>query len=170
MIVKPSATDYPGFFQRYITLVPQTDLFEAFAVQREELAAFLLSISDTKADYSYAPGKWTLKELLQHIIDTERIFAYRALCFARGEQQNLPGFDENNYAANAYAANRNWQELVNEFITLRQSTEQLFNSLNVAVLTHEGHANNTLQTVAGVGFTVLGHFIHHKNIITQRYL
>ena len=167
---KPSPTAHPGYFQRYIALVQETDLTEAFSNQRKDLEKLLSSIDEDKSAYAYAEGKWTLKELLQHIIDAERIFNYRALCFARGEKQNLPGFEENDYAANSFAGNRKWDDLVKEFWAVRQSTEYLFHSFTAAVFENVGTANSNTNTVGGIGFLTIGHCLHHQQIITERYL
>ncbi len=110
-----------------------------------------------------------LREVLQHIIDCERIFSYRALCFARKETVSLPGFDENIYAANTNANARTWQNLANEFLIVRQSTLSLFNSFTKEMLASEGTANNHLLNVSGIGFLVLGHFYHHKKVVEEKY-
>lgn len=170
MTLKPSPTTHPGFFQRYIALVSETDLFEAFANQRTAFESLLSSISEEKANHAYAEGKWTIKELLQHVIDAERIFGYRALCFARGEQQNLPGFEENDYAENSHANSRSWANIVKEFLAVRQSTELLFGSFKTDVLDNTGTANNNTNTVAGIGFLVVGHALHHQKILQEKYL
>jgi hypothetical protein len=112
-----------------------------FTLQWEILKSFLHTIDEVKSQYRYAEGKWTIKELLQHIIDSERIFAYRALAIARGDQQPLPGFDEEIYAANSGANNRKWQDLVDEFFTVRITTMQLFHSFSKAALEAKGIAN-----------------------------
>jgi hypothetical protein len=167
---KPSATDYPGYFQRYITLVNEEDLTDAFNKQTPVIRSFLSSISEEKSNFAYEPGKWTLKEVLQHLIDAERIFSYRALCFSRKEKNNLPGFEENDYAANSSANLRSWQSLGNEYLIVRQSTHLLFNSFTKEMLASEGTANNNLLSVAGIGFLILGHFYHHKKVVDERYL
>ena len=167
---KPSPATYISYFKRYIDQVPEEDLMPAFKNQTAGLAVFLKSISEEKSNYAYAGGKWTIKELLQHVIDTERIFNYRALCIARGEKQGLPGFEENDYAANSYANNRSWGSLVSEFLSLRQSTEMMYESFNAAVMGNAGTSNNNPVTVASLGFTTVGHFYHHKKVLQERYL
>lgn len=169
-MLKPSPGTYPENFKRYIDQVPEEELFTAFKNQLPAAKSFLSSISEEKSMYSYAPDKWTLKEVLQHMIDTERIFAYRALCFARKEAASLPGFDENDYAANSYANARKWQDLVDEFFAVRHTTEQLFQSFTPEALTTTGIANNKPATAASMGFTTIGHFNHHKKVIEERYL
>ena len=167
---KPSPTSYPGYFQKYIDQVPEQDLFTAFNKQLPVIGSFLPAVTEERSTYTYAEGKWTIKELLQHITDTERIFNYRALCFARGEKASLPGFEENDYAAHSNANSRTWQSLVDEFLAVRQSTELLYRSFTADALSVSGTANNNAITVASMGFITLGHFYHHKKVIEERYL
>lgn len=167
---KPSPATYLSYFKRYIDQVPEEDLMTAFNNQTAGLESFLSSISEEKSNYAYAEGKWTIKELLQHIIDTERIFNYRALCFARGEQAGLPGFEENDYAANSYANNRQWKDLVQEFLAVRKDTAMMYGSFNGAVMDNTGKANDNPVTVASLGFTTVGHYYHHQKVLKERYL
>ncbi len=167
---KPSSSSHPVYFQKYIDQVPEEDLTVAFQKQFSIIRDFLHSISEEKSNYAYAPDKWTIKELLQHITDTERIFAYRSLCFARKEQASLPGFDENNYAANSNANHRTWKDLADEFLLVRKSTELLFGSFTAETLNNSGTANNNAASVNSMGFTAIGHVYHHINILKERYL
>lgn len=167
---KPSPASYPGYFQKYIDQVPEEDLHAAFINQLPAMTTFLQSISEEKSNYAYAEGKWTIKEVLQHITDTERIFAYRALAFARGEKASLPGFEENDYAINSNANNQSWQDLIEELLAVRKSTELLFNSFNDTILLKDGTASTNKISVAGLGFIIIGHFNHHKKVIEERYL
>ena len=167
---KPTTADYPEYFGRYISQVDEEDLGEAFKNQFPKIENFLRSIDEEKAGYAYAPGKWTLKELLQHIIDAERIFDYRALCFARNETISLPSFDENLYAENSNANARNWKSLSNEFINVRRSTEDLFKSFSDTMLQQKGIANNNRISVLSLGFITVGHVYHHIKVVKERYL
>ena len=167
---KPSLTSYPVYFQRYVDHVAEEDLLTAFKNQLPAIRQFLQTISEEKSLYAYDEGKWTLKEVLQHMIDTERIFNYRALCIARKETVSLPGFDENNYAANSNANARKWQDMVEEFLTVRKSTEILFNSFSDDMLDISGLSNNNRVTVKSLGFITVGHFYHHKKVMEERYL
>ena len=167
---KPSPTAHPTYFQKYIDQVAEEDLTIAFQKQFSILRDFLHTITEEKSNYAYAPGKWTIKELLQHMIDTERVFAYRSLCFARKEQADLPGFDENQYAANSNANQRTWKDLADEFLVVRKATELLFNSFTDEALNNSGNANNNPATVTSMGFTTIGHVYHHINILKERYL
>ena len=167
---KPSITDYPQYFGRYINQVPEDDLEQAFSNQSNILPAFLSSITEEKSLHTYAEGKWTLREMLQHIIDTERIFDYRALCISRKEIVSLPSFDENLYAANSNANIRSWQSLIDEFFHVRITTEDLYKSFTEEMLEQKGTANNKSINVVSIGFIAIGHVYHHKQVIEERYL
>ncbi len=167
---KPVEGSFPPYFSKYINLVAEDDLFAGFQQQQSTVDAYFKAIPEHKQSYAYAEGKWTLKELLQHIIDTERIFNFRALCFARKEAQNIPGFEEDEYAANSHANERSWDSLCDEMIVVRQSTLALFNSFNEADFLKSGSANNKPVTVLALGFMSIGHIYHHINVINQRYL
>lgn len=167
---KPSPTSYPGYFQKYIDQVPEQELFTAFDKQLPVIGSFLSALTEERSAHTYAEGKWTIKELLQHITDSERIFNYRALCFARGEKVSLPGFEENDYAAHSNANSRTWQSLVDELLAVRHSTTLLYRSFTPDALSASGTANNNAITVASMGFITLGHFYHHKKVMEERYL
>ncbi len=167
---KPVEGTFPPYFKNYIDLVTEDNLRDALKNQQKEINDFFISIPEAKSNDPYAPGKWTLKELLQHIIDTERILNYRALAFARKDINSLPGFDENEYAANSHANGRKWKDLCDELIAVRISTEILFNSFSDEVYHSSGLANNKPVTVLALGFVIAGHFNHHKKIVEERYL
>ena len=167
---RPSPTTYPEYFQRYINQVKEDNLKLAFKNQMPAAEIFFRSISEEFSKKKYAEGKWTIKEVLQHIIDAERVFSYRAMCFARKEQAILPSFDENEYALNTNANNRDWNELIEEFVATRKSTEYLFNSFTDEALNTVGKASNYTITVTAVGFVTVGHVNHHIRIIQERYI
>jgi hypothetical protein len=167
---KPPVGNPPSYFQRYIDQVPENDLNLAFKNQLPVITPLLLSITEEKSTYAYGPGKWTIKELLLHMTDTERIFTYRALCFARKETASLPGFDEDTFAANSNANTRSWQSLVDEFLITRKNTETLFSTFTEEALHNIGIANNNPGTPLAIGFTAIGHVYHHKKILEERYL
>lgn len=160
----------PQFFDRYITLIPEhLDLQEAFG-QFSPKNVF----SDTGnllrlGDRVYAPGKWTVKDILQHCIDTERIMTYRALCISRGETVNLPGFEEDLYAENTLASARTVQDLLDEYEAIRSATCMLFQHMSPNMMLREGSANNIKITPLAMAYVVLGHPVHHKNILAERY-
>ncbi|MDB5279362.1 MAG: DinB family protein [Ferruginibacter sp.] len=167
---KPSPENYPPYFQKYIDQVPDESLLQGFANQGPVIVTLLSRITEEKSMHAYAPGKWTLKDLLQHIIDTERIFCFRALCFARREASNIAGFDENAYAASVVANDRTWLSLTEEFLAVRKATELLYKSFTEETLTRIGSANGIPTSVASMGYITLGHVYHHKKIIEERYL
>lgn len=167
---KPSPDTYPAFFKKYVDTVQEEDLSAAFAIQLPVIREFLQSITEEKSMYAYDTGKWTLKEVLQHIIDTERLFNYRALCFSRKEKVSLPGFDEDEYAANSNANARKWKDMVDEFIAVRLSTEFLFKSFSDEMLGLSGTANYNSANVLSMGFITVGHVYHHKKVMEERYL
>ena len=169
-MAKPLPNTYPEFFESYIYLVKEDDLIEAFKAQTDIVNIFFIEIEEEKSCLNYAPGKWTLKELLQHIIDTERIFMYRALCIARNEKQSLPGFDENEYAKNSNANERAWKDLCDEYIYLRKSCLHLFKSFTPEMLQISGLSSDKPITPLALGYALVGHLQHHINIINERYL
>jgi hypothetical protein len=154
----------------YINGVKEDDVLKALKKNTKEFKKFLKKIPHRKIDYAYAEGKWTIREVLQHIVDAERVFSYRALRFARKDETPLPGFDENSWAANAGAAKRNWNDLVDEFKAVRKSTELLFGSFTDDQLRAAGSASGQPINVLALGFLPAGHNIHHMRIIRERYL
>jgi hypothetical protein len=168
--MKPITADYPPPFHRYISLVEESTIAEGLKNQYQPALNLLQSITEQKSTFTYAPGKWTIKQMMQHIIDAERIFSYRALCIARGEQQKLPGFDENEYAANSNADVRKWNDLLNEFVSVRASTKILYHSFTENMLSSKGLSNGNVITVNSLGFITAGHLQHHINILRERYL
>lgn len=160
----------PQFFDRYIHLAPDVDLTDALS----HAASFaqLLPVDTARAlsDRIYAPGKWTVRDVLQHLIDTERIMAYRAMRFARNDQTPLPGFDEELFGQTARATCRNLTDLYEEYALNRQSTLALFRSFDEDMLTRTGVCFNQTISPLALGFVLVGHPMHHVNIIQERYL
>ena len=167
---KPLPGTFPTYFENYINQVKELDLKEAFKNQQEIINHYFDHIPEDKTNTGYETGKWSLKELLQHIIDTERIFNYRALAFARKEQKSLPGFDENEYAVNSNANARSWASLCEEMKAVRKATEIMYESFSDEVLNNTGLANNNSTSVLAMGFINVGHLNHHIRIIEERYL
>lgn len=168
--MRPVTGTYPAYFDNYIKLVDAASPEEAIEKYGDTLVKFFKKLSEEDAGYRYAPGKWSIRELLQHVIDTERIFAYRILCIARGEQQPLPGFDENAYAQNSNADQRSWKSLLKEWKSVRKSTDLLIRSLHNDQLQSAGTTNGQPNTVVAICFTVIGHALHHIQVIKERYL
>jgi len=158
------------WYHNYISQVPDEELTDAFDKQSASFIRFLETIPAEKYDYRHAEDKWTMKEVLQHIIDAERVFGYRALRFARKDSTPLPGFDENLFAANAKADKRTWDKLVEEFKVVRRSSELLFQSFDDEQLQSAGISSNSSNYVLAVGFIIIGHAMHHQKIIKERYL
>ena len=168
--MRPKENTYGDYYRNYISLVEENDLFSALESSVNRSQTFWNSIPEEKGDYCYAEGKWSIKELLQHIIDTERIFSYRALAFARGEKTALPGYDEIQYADNCFADSRSLKEMVNELAVVRKSTIALFKSFDESVLDNIGKASGSNLSVRAAGFIIVGHEIHHMNVMKERYL
>ncbi|HVZ56409.1 MAG TPA: DinB family protein [Chitinophagaceae bacterium] len=167
---RPDLTRIPAYFHHYVNQVPEDDLMEAFRQGTGNMMQLLARIPASKHDYRYEPGKWTVREVLQHVIDAERVFAYRALRFARMDTTPLPGFDENLFARHAQADRRRWEDLVNEFQAVRTSSQYLFSSFGEEQLNASGIASNQPVYVLGIGFLLIGHALHHLRIIEERYL
>ncbi|TCD27683.1 DinB family protein [Pedobacter psychrodurus] len=164
---RPQPNEYPTWGETYISKVDR-DIFEILNDQMQSLPALFRANAD-KADYAYAEGKWTLKEMLGHIIDAERVFAFRITCFARKEQQPLPGFEEDDYVINARFAERDLEDLIEEFTALRKANLYLFKSLNEDELNRKGIASGREINIKSILFIVGGHIIHHVSILKERY-
>jgi uncharacterized damage-inducible protein DinB len=167
---RPDLARVPQFYHKYINLVPGDDLNALLQENKRVIGDFLAAIPEEKWSFRYAEGKWSIRELVQHLIDSERIFAYRALCIARGETASLPGFDENNYAALSNADARNKKSLLQELYTVQSATALLFQSFDEEQLERTGTANNKPMQVRTIGFIAVGHMLHHKNVLQERYL
>ena len=166
-MARPDLSLVPDSYHNYINQVAENDLGEAFRNGTPNFLKFLESIPDEKYDYRYAEGKWSIKEILQHIIDGERVFAYRALRFARKDPTPLPGFDENLFAENAKVDNREWPDLVEEFKAVRRASEILFDSFDEEQLHSTGIASDHSNNVLAFGFIIVGHTHHHQQIVRK---
>jgi uncharacterized damage-inducible protein DinB len=169
MITKPSSPVLSEYMAGYINQAPGNDLLQAFnSTMQQSLELFAKTAS--KKQYRYAEGKWTIEEMLCHIIDTERIFAYRALTIARGDKALLPGFDQDAYVPYSNANNRSIADLSKEYEIVRQSSIYLFANFTDNVLDNEGTANNIKVTPRIIGWMTAGHNTHHNKILAERYL
>lgn len=162
--------EYAPYQMNYIKLVSEQNILKGLINQKEEMIHFYKSISVFKQEYKYAENKWTIKDLILHLIDAERIFAYRALRIVRNDVTALPGFEENDYVNSANANEREFESLLQEYGNVREATISLFESLSDADLLKLGTASNASVSVRGIGYCILGHELHHKNIIIERYL
>jgi hypothetical protein len=167
---RPDLSRVPQFYHGYISKVKEDDLMNGLRSSTKNLFDLLKSIPADKHDHRYADGKWTIKEVVQHMIDGERVFTYRALRFARKDDTPLPGFDENLFAQTAKADKRNWNDLVEEFAAVRKATEIMFGSFDADQLDASGTASDASNYVLGFGYIVAGHVNHHCQIIRERYL
>ena len=158
------------YYHKYINLAINDDLKTALEKHQIELSSFLKDIPKKKWNYRYAEGKWSIKEVVQHIIDAERIFTYRALCFARKDQTPLPSFDENTFAANSKADDRSKKDLLKELKIVQSSSAQMFDSFDDEQLNQSGIASEKPTYVKGIAYIVFGHALHHKDILEERYL
>ncbi len=166
---KDQINKIPEYFERYINYVQESDILDA--LQKYDIEYLLQEKSTLKliGHQVYAPGKWTIRDILQHVIDTERIFSYRALRIARNDKTLLPGFDENLFANNAHGALRKLDDLLYEFDMVRKSTIALYSSFSEEDLQREGFIFQSDISVLAIGFTISGHVIHHMNVISERY-
>ena len=162
--------EYKPFYQTYINKAQDVDLKQSLRENFERVLDFLNTILEDKLEYRYAEGKWTIKEVIQHLIDAERIFAYRALRIARQDQTPLPGFEENDYVPTSFANDRSRAELLADYKAVRQATVSLFDSFRDDMLFQMGTASNSPISVRALGFITIGHENHHCQVIKERYL
>lgn len=160
----------PKFYTAYLETIENVQLIEELEVSLHDFRKFVQNIPMDKFDYRYEKNKWTIKDIIQHLIDSERIFAYRALRFARNDNTVLPGFDENSYAENTTANLRSIQDLLSEMAVVRQATLSLFKSFTQEQLMKFGVASDNQIQVCAIGFIIIGHQKHHQNIFKERYL
>jgi len=169
VVGRPEPDEIPSHYLGYITRVPETDPVIVCASQIEETAALLRGVSETDAMYRYGQGKWSIKEIVGHLADTERIMSYRALRIARGDVTALPSFDENAYVPVAHFDNRSLADLVGELRTVRAATLALFRTFDADAWRRRGTASGKPVSVRALGFTIPGHERHHVEILRTRY-
>ncbi len=167
--MRPRTGDNNPYYDRYISLIEDDDIIEVLEEQRKTSEEFLKTFTEKQGNYSYADGKWTMKEVLGHVIDTEKIMTYRALAFARGEKQSLPGFEQDDYVAESNFNNRSLADLINEFLTVRDSNIILFKSFDVEILNRRGIASESEVTVLALIYIIAGHEKHHMKILRKKY-
>lgn len=168
--MRPPEAEYPAYYHRYVAALGDVDLTGVLRTQITAIESLGAMMNDDDALFRYAEGKWSIKEVLGHLIDCERVFAYRAMCIARGEVQPLPGFDENAYVANAAFDARSLRSLVEEFTSVRSATITLMESMTSSVMQRSGTANGNPITVRALLWIIAGHTEHHLRILHQRYL
>lgn len=170
-IAFPSKTEYPAYAEMYMKLTKKDGtLIAQLGENLEKTKTFVASLSETTLNLRYAPGKWSVKEILVHIIDDERIYAYRALAFARNDNTVLPGFEQDDYTLYSDAHTRTIENIMEEYEAVRMATIALFKGFSEAALLRIGTANENRASVRALGYHIAGHELHHIKIIEERYL
>jgi len=164
------SSEYNPFYQTYVMALGNVELIEELKNGKHIFLSLFDEIPEEKLNYAYAEGKWSLAEALVHIIDTERIFQYRALCIARNDKTPLPGFDQDNYVPFSNAANRSKVDLIEEYTAVRNATIALFNSFDDEAINRIGLASGSKMSVRALGFIISGHQAHHVRVLKERYL
>ena len=167
---RPFYQDAPSYCHPFFDLVTTDHLIKELNNSLSETSALFSSLPPEKADYRYAAGKWSVKEVLQHLVDCERVYSYRAFRFSRFDASELAGFEENDYIKNVERINRSMDDLCAEFIHLRNATIHLYSYMTEEMLDFKGKANNVIYTARSLGFMTVGHSIHHCNMIRSHYL
>lgn len=167
---RPLNREYPVYYHTYISKVNTADLLIALEVGLTQIETVVSTLTEEQANYRYAPGKWSIKELLIHLLDAERIFCYRALRFARNDKTELSGFDENQYVPESNAENRSLTNIMTEYKAVRQATIEFYKNMIDQMLDRSGRANGNEISVRALGYTIAGHEIHHMEVIKERYL
>jgi uncharacterized damage-inducible protein DinB len=170
MKTSPDFNMLPEFYHHYVMQVHDQNLLDALEQSSRHVMTLLRTVPEDKGEYRYEHGKWSIKELICHMMDAERIFAYRALRFARNDSTELPGFEENDYAPEANAHSRTLKQLMDEAEALRKTTLDLFSSFTPEMLQRKGSANKSVVSVINIGYIIAGHETHHRNILNERYL
>ena len=169
-MIRPDLESVPAFYRGYVNNVKDYDMYEILRQSNRQALELIRSIPEAKGEFRYEAGKWSIKELLSHMIDVERIFAYRALRFARKDKTPLPGFEENDYAPEANAHGRSIKEIADQMERLRQTTIDLFEGFTPEMLSRTGIASNSELSVVNLGFIIPGHETHHRKVLQERYL
>lgn len=170
MILKPIPEHAPAYSSHYIALVPSQDLLKELNDSRDDLMALIQTLSEEQGEFAYAEGKWTMKELVRHIIDAERIFVYRAFRFSRKDLAPLPGFDEDAYVAITKGMQWSWSQIADDFLAVRASSYTLYASLTEEMLDFVGTANGQPYSPRALGYMTVGHHLHHIHVLREKYL
>lgn len=168
-MARPQPTECAPYYQKYIALAQGNTVSEIVNNHAFDLQEFYNSLPDEKADYAYDENKWTIKEVLQHLTDAERVFAYRALRISRNDKTPMPSFEENDYVKYGFASERSLSSLKQEFNAIRAGTDIFLLALNETQTMRIGTASNNPVSVNALAFIIYGHLLHHKNILRERY-
>jgi hypothetical protein len=169
MLVRPPESEVPAFFRGYVNAVPEGGLIEIMTGQLENFPALLRQFPESRTEEGYAPGKWSLKQSVEHVNDAERIFTYRMLRIARGDGTPLPGFEQDDYVANSQANARSWSEVIGEFAAVRRATLALVRSLPDEAWTRTGTASGAHSSARMFAHVIVGHVVHHARLIESKY-
>jgi len=164
---RPKTGEYASFYEKYIALVPEGEFLQILETQLREWQRLLGEISEEQADFRYAPGKWSIKEMLGHVSDSERIFSYRLLRIARGDQTPLPGFEQDDYVRAANSSARKRSDVLEEFTAVRRATMALASSLDNAAWLRRGVANQKEISATAIAFVIAGHDRHHRQALPR---
>jgi hypothetical protein len=168
--MRPELESIPAAYRNYVAMVTENDLIEALRLSMERIQTLVSGIPESRAGHRYAEGKWSIGEVLCHLMDCERVFAYRALRFARGDRTPLAGFDQDVYAPQANAAARTLDRIGSEMAHLRICTIELFDSFTPEMLDRKGEVNHNVLSAAALGYIIAGHDRHHWKVMQERYL
>jgi uncharacterized damage-inducible protein DinB len=168
-IARPQPGEYAPYYDRYISLVQGEDILNALDEQRRQTMTLLCGRNEEDGDFRYAPGKWSAKEVLGHVCDSERVFAYRALRIARADATPLAGFEQDDYVRNGPFAKAQFSELIEDFIAVRRATLSLLRNLDEAAWRRRGSANKNEVTVRALAYIIGGHELHHRGILEEKY-
>ncbi|HET9407361.1 MAG TPA: DinB family protein [Candidatus Sulfotelmatobacter sp.] len=169
VIARPQADEYAPYYERYISLAPEGDILGTLDEQRKQMLLILSGRSEADGDFRYAPEKWSAKEVLGHLCDTERVFAYRALRISRGDKTPMEGFDQDDYVRNGPFARRSLGEVIEDYIAVRRATLSLFRNLDETMWSQRGVANKFEVTVRALAYIVAGHELHHRGVLESKY-
>ena len=169
-IPRPGTDEYPAYYGTYIGAVTGDDVLPALIAQHDSTARFLAAIPESRAGYRYAEGKWSIREVVGHLSDSERIFACRMLRFARADETPLPGFDENQYVPTGGFERRSLADVAAEFAAVRDATIALVRTFDAAAVARRGVANGKSISVGSLAWLIAGHELHHSRVIRERYL
>ena len=167
---RPSQKEYAAYYNGYISLVPNGNLLQILEKQNEQFCEFLAQVDEHKADFRYAKNKWSIKEVIGHIIDVELVFLYRALRISRKDKTNIPGFDQDNYVTNSTFSDVSLSDLVEQFYNLRKTSIAILSSFSDKMWKQKGKANSQTVSVRALGYIMAGHVIHHMKVIHTKYL
>jgi hypothetical protein len=168
-ILRPEPREYAPYYDRYISLVRGSDILATLESQRRQMLLLLSCRDDSEGDFRYAPEKWSAKEVLGHVCDSERIFAYRALRISRGDRTPIEGFEQDDYVRNGSFQSRPWAELIEDYIAVRRATLTLFRNLDEHASLRQGIANKNEVSVRAIAYTIAGHELHHRRILEEKY-